>query len=473
MNASQNRNAIPFDKGEPEGQFPQIRAIKVRLSDFVKRRDVETTVNQIHACGFNLAILDVFYDGQTIFQSTTCEARKLTKQRHSFKSFDPLDTFLTVALGKGITAFASLDGFLLGQTSKKKSNPLLRKRSAWVARTINGKPTHPGGEASLIYICPSNPDARRFIGDLACEITERYPVNGIFFDHIQYPINSNTPSRAYCFCDVCKELVDEELGIDLENIVLEEDDRGYIQWTSWREAQLHDSLIYFRTRLGRNRPSLPVAVAVNSGEDPRLAVRTDLVDWQTWATDGVADLLVVKPFPVESVMSCTQFEKEIKGIPQDCTVLPAYDFDDAKEFEKELKVYRVNRVAVAGFLFYAESPFLENVVEFFQKSVFDDKAYLSLAYPLHAIANLLKHACDEVNDNDEVEDFLKEMVALFENDLQAIAAKALPSVLENINGLARITNEGEVDGLYDEGNFARCVCLAGKVLKLLIRRLRT
>lgn len=469
MENYKNLHNINLNESIPDAPFPEMRVIKIRLPDKAKKDDITNLLSQIHNSGFNLCILDAFYEGQPIFNSKICNKYKLLKQRPCFKNIDPISIFLSCAKEYNISVFLSIDVLLAGKLSEQKSNPILRRYNKWMARTINGKLQHPAQDRDSIYICPSNPNFRRFIADLTCEIVDSYPINGIYFDFVQFPFYSNNPKTAFCFCDLCKEQTAQQVGIDLESIPLEIENKDYIRWTAWRENQLYNTLIYLKSRLKENRKNVFMVIAVNSNYQKQLTTRIDLADWQVWALDEIPDMICIKSYPTQNLLNFEQFEKDTQNLPEDLIVLPVFNLDDIKEFVNEHKKYILKGVKIPGQLFFSQLLLMNNTVDFIRQEIFEDDAYLPLTYPIHSITYYLKIAREASEENEETIEFIDDLLQIFESNPQTLKIETLTSILNNLMGLEKMVQRNEILKDYNKIIFLKNINLATKLIKLLIK----
>lgn len=466
MDIYQKANTIEI---QPNGLFPETRAVKLRINPNSKRNIIEPLIDQVEKCGFNLVILDVFYEGKPIYKSSVCEKNKIAKPISSFKHYDPLQVIINYAKEKGIGVFASIDGFYGGTLKDKRYNPVWKKHNKWLARTINGKLAPPGSEKEAFYMCPTNPEVRRFLGDLVCELAEIYPIDGLFIDYFQYPLYSIKPNTSYCFCDVCKELAEKQLEMDMENLNLEANDDGYIRWTGWKQEQLTTALEYIRARLKEQRRDVPLAISVNSGYEEGVVGHLGLANWVKWVNEEIPDIVAVKSYPIESLLTYKEFIKDMEVTSEDLPMWAIYNFEDVIEFEKEIEDFSLKRIPIQGYVFNAQPPLIVDFIEYFQTNIFVEKSFMPMLFPIHSIIHYIKTAIDEAENNEEIKDFLDHILVLFETESHTLTFESLISILNNINGIIKLTRNGEIAKLNDKNNFLKTLILATKMIKLLIK----
>jgi uncharacterized lipoprotein YddW (UPF0748 family) len=149
--------------------------------------------------------------------------------------------------------------------------------------------------ADGLYISPLQPDAVTHIAGAVRDLVRRYPVDGVYFDHLQFPaidFDYSTKSVA-AFRDSLRgqlslterQRIDEMEAIDPFAYPNELPD----QWRLFRQSQLTALVARLRSTVRDALPTAIVSAAVTS--DPSIAERDHLQDWRTWVDNDFLDAL--------------------------------------------------------------------------------------------------------------------------------------------------------------------------------------
>jgi uncharacterized lipoprotein YddW (UPF0748 family) len=151
-------------------QLPQLRGIWVQARSVTSREKIDTVLQRVEAGGFNSIFVNVFYNGQAIYDSALAE-----KYNKVEAGFDPLGYLVPEAQRRGIKVHA---WYVVGRIENKGS-PIFWEHPDWSL-------TGPDGD-TIPWLNFTRPDVRQFISDLMMETIERYGVDGLHFDYTRYP----------------------------------------------------------------------------------------------------------------------------------------------------------------------------------------------------------------------------------------------------------------------------------------------
>ena len=105
------------------------------------------------------------------------------------------------------------------------------------------------------WYCPSDPDNRRKMADIACEIATR-GVDGVMHDFIRLDGNDS------CYCERCRRLFEERVGkkVDFPADV-QEDGPLYDEWLDYRSAQISSVVEDVSRRVRLVNPKIVISAA--------------------------------------------------------------------------------------------------------------------------------------------------------------------------------------------------------------------
>jgi uncharacterized lipoprotein YddW (UPF0748 family) len=142
----------------------------------------------------------------------------------------------------------------------------------------------------------------------------RYPIDGVYLDHVQYPGDEFDYSRrsVNAFRNFMRTqlLVAERQRLDAIEAI---DPFAYPnefpdQWRLFRQSQLTALVARLRSTVKAARPSALVSASVTA--DTAIAERERFQDWRTWLDNGFLDALC----PIVAAADATQFAAQLAQV---------------------------------------------------------------------------------------------------------------------------------------------------------------
>lgn len=118
--------------------------------------EVEITVANMAATGFNQLFLETFYDGWTIYPS------EFTEQNPSFADWDPLAAFVASTKKHGMELHLWVHGFFVGVESVNGQGPILKAHPDWAAVDRSGN-VMSHTENGYYFLDPAIPAAQEYL----------------------------------------------------------------------------------------------------------------------------------------------------------------------------------------------------------------------------------------------------------------------------------------------------------------------
>lgn len=149
--------------------------------------------------------------------------------------------------------------------------------------------------ADGLYLSPTQSDAAAYLAEIVRSLAARYPFDGIYLDHIEYPATDFDygGKSVAAFRDAMRTqlALTERQRIDAIEAI---DPFAYPnelaeEWRLFRQSQLTALVARLRSAVKAVRPDAIVSAAVTS--DPSVAARDHLQDWRTWVDNGFLDAL--------------------------------------------------------------------------------------------------------------------------------------------------------------------------------------
>jgi uncharacterized lipoprotein YddW (UPF0748 family) len=146
-----------------------------------------------------------------------------------------------------------------------------------------------------LYLSPLVPEAASYVAEAVRAIVGRYPVDGIYLDHVGYPaadfdygVKSIAAFRDFMRGQLSlseRQRIDAIQALDPFAYPNELPD----QWRSFRRSQMTALVARLRSTAKSVRPGAIVSAAVTS--DVASAERDNMQDWRTWVENGFIDAL--------------------------------------------------------------------------------------------------------------------------------------------------------------------------------------
>jgi uncharacterized lipoprotein YddW (UPF0748 family) len=151
-------------------ESPEWRGLWVSAKSITTPEMIDDVLQRVEAGGFNSIFVNVFYDGQALYDSTLVE-----KYDKVDNGFDPLAYLVPQAHQRGIQVHA---WFVVGRIDEPDS-PIFHTHPDWSLVGPDG--------GTLPWLNLVHSDVQGFISDLMMETVERYGIDGIHFDYTRYP----------------------------------------------------------------------------------------------------------------------------------------------------------------------------------------------------------------------------------------------------------------------------------------------
>ena len=300
------------------GRSDEVRALWVQRASLESTDAIRRMVGSASTAGFN-----------TLFVQAIDDAAAAAE-------FDPIGETITQAHAAGMRVHAWVD---VGRVATPGELPYARthviyQHPEWlmVPRAIAAEllaidarnPDYVGRLARWtrnntdrsdgLYISPVQPDAAAYVAETVRGLARRYAVDGVYFDHVQYPASDFDYSgkSLAAFRDSMRGQLSlaERQRIDAVEAI---DPFAYPnelpdQWRLFRQSQLTALVARLRTIVKTARPDAVVSAAVTP--DAALAAANNLQDWRTWLENGFLDALC----PMASSVNGTQLAAELEQV---------------------------------------------------------------------------------------------------------------------------------------------------------------
>ncbi len=329
----------------------EIRALWVVRTSLTSRDNIRQMVADSHRAGFNTLFVQVRGRGDAYYRSRI--EPRASALGHTPRGFDPLDSVLKEAHRRGMAVHAWMNVHLIADSNGLPQNRdhIIHRHPEWLmiprdlAATLYG--IHPHKSQFLarlaawsrertstvegLFLSPFHDGAFEHILDVAEDIVEHYPVDGIHFDYLRYPNAQFDYNRSglEAFAEEMLQKLDKISRQDMKRRIQSNPlafvDRYPNQWQEFRRARLTALLRQLRARILAKRPKTILSAAVVPEIETARESRGQ--DWQTWMAQGLLDMICPMAYTtdadafkaqVTTVKSVTSGQKLLAGVGAYC-----------------------------------------------------------------------------------------------------------------------------------------------------------
>lgn len=171
----------------------------------------------------------------------------------------------------------------------------------WYQVSREGKSclTDPPYIPSYKWLCPNNPDARKYLISVMDELAALEYLDGVHLDYIRFPdvilpvgIQPKyklTQDKEYaefdfCYCEHCREKFQEETGLDPIDL---DDPASNEAWVQFRYSSITSLVHDIKEKVHNHKKKLSAAVFPT----PELAKKLVRQDWTNWGLDEVMPMI--------------------------------------------------------------------------------------------------------------------------------------------------------------------------------------
>jgi uncharacterized lipoprotein YddW (UPF0748 family) len=246
---------------------------------------IVSKLDKIAKANFNAVMPDAYFKGYVIYPNS-----KHLPQLPEAKGSDPLAFFTKEAHKRGLQVHVWLEyGFYAYHTPDATKNPSmgpwLDAHPELLSVSANGnKYIHNPAWGDFYSMCPANPRCHELIANIATEILERYPVDGINLDRIRFA------GENYCYCDYCKEHFQKDTGMEL--VAFPKDSAGAKRFLEWERQQLVKAVETIRKKVKETRPN----AILTSYVVPPAEKDNKAQPWDLWAKHRLLDAIAVSMY---------------------------------------------------------------------------------------------------------------------------------------------------------------------------------
>ena len=257
------------------------------------RAEVGKTLDRLKKAGIDNIFLETYYQGYTIFPSTTMQAYGIKEQKPEFEGWNPLQAWVEEAHKRDMKVQVWFQTFYAGSENiAKNSKHILAVYPEWAnlqkKYSSSCKPMPSVSEHDGYFLDPANPNVNKFLTALLTEIVTDYNVDGLNIDYIRYPksLSPNIPSylnSTWGYTAFARAEFKSMYGKD--PIELETTDPLMSKWVQYRQDKVTGFVSKLRSIVGDK--NIMISTVIFPGQQDTAV--TKLQNWPLWAQNHYID----------------------------------------------------------------------------------------------------------------------------------------------------------------------------------------
>lgn len=277
--------AVPAVQNELHGVW--LRPIQRNQAEIVK------TLDRLKRTGIDNIFLETYYQGYTIFPSSTMATYGIKEQRPEFEGWDPLKVWVNEAHKRNMKVQVWFQTFYVGNENiSRNSKHTLSVYPEWAnyqrKNADSNKPMPSISEHNGYFLDPANPNVQKFLTSLLTEITTNYNIDGLNIDYIRYPKSLSQNFSGYLdttwgYTAFARAEFKAQYGKD--PIELELSDPLMSKWVAYRQDKVTDFVSRLRSIVGDK--NIMISTVIFPGHQD--TATTKLQNWSVWAQRGYVD----------------------------------------------------------------------------------------------------------------------------------------------------------------------------------------
>lgn len=384
------------EQSPPVNPAVEARGIWIEMKTLpASAEGIRKVVRQLARCNLNFLLLEVTYEGSTLFPGPHQDSR--------FRGLDPLAIAIDEAHRNKIELHAWF--WVMKQArwrdhDPRPGGPVLAEHPEWMAVNQMGVPVSPG--SSYYWLCPSRPESRRFMIGQVEDVARRYALDGVHLDYIRFDrtLVKGAPPP-YCACDSCRAQFQATGGADPRQIPAYTTE--FRDWMLWRENLVNTLVAEISARVKAVRPSVVVSSAVYP--DPTEARRYFGQNWTLWLANRSLDFVSPMLYRDQTDTFVRRVQHYVRdGVTVSGILLPGVGVNEIQNriFSHDVLVEQVKAARQQGMLgsilfsFSVMTPYLE---QFLIDKVYVKPARVPFRNELDAMSRLMAQAQSLMGDS--------------------------------------------------------------------------
>lgn len=417
--------------------FPETRAFFLPISAKTTDMEIISNISSYAEAGFNVVLVDVFKNGWTSYQSKVLLSYHLRPINPILRYWQPLKTLFEESFSRSLRVYAVVDILCVGDRAVNKIGPILKKYPEWGLRNKNGKLFPINSNEDLVFLCPSNSEVRRFLGDLCFEILEKFPFDGIVIDLVKYPFGKNINDLPVCFCKNClnktknnfeseSSVLSDLADIDVKDIL-----------NSQQKIALTNLMLYISQRLQkcRNPLHLLMKISFNTKKPYPLKEPTNL--WKFWIESGIFNEILLDLSQTEKGDFTNILSSITESLCENSLVIPILSTEDTQEIAN--LIIQTRQFPISGFAYSNPEIFEEPDLRKIRETIGDYVEPMEVN-PLKTIEHLLLKMSALSIEMSALFNFFQDLLKFLELKGNDLTVEEIEALIENCRSIEKNMN---------------------------------
>jgi uncharacterized lipoprotein YddW (UPF0748 family) len=266
-------------------RFEYVWVVRTALLDSAQ---IGGVVRDARAMGVRGLLVQVVGRGDAYYRSDLLPRAEALPR----SDFDPLGEIVALAHAAGLEVHAWMNCLLVWSGPRPPRDPrhVMNAHPEWIARLRDGRRMSALGMRERrrlmvegVYLSPAHPGVRAYLGSVAKEIVERYPVDGIHLDYIR------EPRAGTGFDPTTRAEFALRSGVDparFDRVSVAARPGVDSAWSAFRSEEVTAVVREVRDSVG-SRAGFSISAAVLA--DTVSAARDHAQTWRAWLRDGLID----------------------------------------------------------------------------------------------------------------------------------------------------------------------------------------
>lgn len=277
------------------------KALWVVRYSLLSRESIDKLIDISARAGFNTLFVQVCGRGDAYFPSNVYPPAENYRDA-GLNGFDPLAYILDRAHAEDIQVHAWINTLLVWSAAEKPVDRVhvINSHPEWMMVDYKGVSMKDYGRKRIarertegVFLSLSEPSAREHVKNFVVDLVSRYPVDGVHFDYIRYPLRSMdlSPRMREGFKAVSGGVDPRELFTAKDRLISQRGQEAVDQliasWRSYRASIITGFLKETRSAIDASRPGTSISAAVKP--DIESAFEIFGQDWPRWVREGYVD----------------------------------------------------------------------------------------------------------------------------------------------------------------------------------------
>ena len=254
---------------------------------------IAATLDKINAAGIDNVFLETYYQGYTIFPSSTLKSYGVKEQRSEFKGWDPLQCWISEAHKRNMKVHIWFQTFYVGiENPAMTPKHVLAVHPDWAnvqkRNAAADKPMSSPAEHNGYFLDPANPEVQQYLTSLITEIVNNYDIDGLNIDYIRYPVSlsTNFPNfldSTWGYSRYARSEFCQRYGIDPVNLT-----NTSANWDKWNQYR-QDKVTQLVSKLQEIKGAKNITISTVIFPDFEESSLKKMQDWRKWSNMGYID----------------------------------------------------------------------------------------------------------------------------------------------------------------------------------------